>query len=110
MPVGRSRFSNDPKDILCQGDTGDQLEASGQCTVSPQGSILVDKQMDPFSSQWKERKECDINIKSDYEATVRGESLSRKCIQKSKEGMTMVLDFGGVFGQECRGIIPPFIK
>jgi hypothetical protein len=46
--------------------------------------------MDPFSSQWKERKECDINIKSDYEATVRGESLSRKCIQKSKEGYNYI--------------------
>jgi hypothetical protein len=51
VPVDRSRFSNDLKDILCQGDTGGQLEASGQCTISPQGSILVDKQMDPFSSQ-----------------------------------------------------------
>lgn len=96
VPASRSRFSNDPKDILCQGDTGGQVEASGQCTVSPQGPILVDKQMDPFSSQWKEkdysggnqitRKECDINTKSDYEANARGESLGRKCIQKSKEG------------------------
>ncbi|KAL5667709.1 hypothetical protein ACJX0J_019930, partial [Zea mays] len=114
VPVDRSRFSNDLKDILCQGDTGGQLEASGQCTISPQGSIL--------------RKECDINTKSGYEATVRGESLSRKCIHKSKEGYNyntfpshfyfsikgqssqdILYDyragFWGVFGQECRGII-----
>jgi hypothetical protein len=95
VPASRSRFSNDPKDILCQGDTGSQVEASGQCTVSPQGPILVDKQIDPFSSQRKhysgggtqiKRKEYDINTKSDYEANARDESLGRKCIQKSKEG------------------------
>lgn len=94
VPASRSRFSNDPKDILCQGDTGSQVEASGQCTVSPQGPILVDKQIDPFSSQRKDysggtqikRKEYDINTKSDYEANARDESLGRKCIQKSKEG------------------------
>ncbi|RCV16312.1 hypothetical protein SEVIR_3G130400v4 [Setaria viridis] len=92
VPASRSRFSNDPKDILCQGDTG-----------SPQGPILEDKQIDPFSSQRKDysggdqirRKEYDINNKADYEANGGDESLGRKCTEKSKEGHR------GVLGDEC---------
>ncbi|CAL4901570.1 unnamed protein product [Urochloa decumbens] len=93
VPASRSRFSNDPKDILCQGDTG-----------SPQGPILEDKQIDPFSSQREDysggnqikRKEYGINSKADFEANNGGdESLGRKCTQKSKEGHR------GVLGDEC---------
>ncbi|CAL4895115.1 unnamed protein product [Urochloa decumbens] len=92
VPASRSRFSNDPKDILCQGDTD-----------SPQGPILEDKQIDPFSSQRKDysggnqikRKEYRINSKADFETNNGGdESLGRKCIQKSKEG------YRGVLGDE----------
>ncbi|RLN31140.1 uncharacterized protein C2845_PM05G27690 [Panicum miliaceum] len=89
LPASRSRFSNDPKDILCQGDTG-----------SPQGPILEDKQIDPFSSQRKDyssgseikRKEYDISIKADYEANGGDERLGRKCTQKIKEGHMGVLE------------------
>jgi hypothetical protein len=89
LPASRSRFSNDPKDILCQGDTG-----------SPQGPILEDKQIDPFSSQRKnyrggneiKRKESGVSIKADYEANGGDESLGRKCTQKNKEGHMGVLE------------------
>ncbi|KAJ1264296.1 hypothetical protein BS78_09G252700 [Paspalum vaginatum] len=86
----RSRFSNNPKDILCQGDADSLVEASATSTVSSQGPVLEDKQIDPFSSQRKDyssgnqtrSKECDINGKADYGANNTG----RKCIQKSKQG------------------------
>jgi hypothetical protein len=92
VPASRSRFSNDPKDILCQGDAG-----------SPQGPILEDKQIDPFSSQWKDysggnqfrRKEYDINNKADYEVNGGDESLGNICTEKSKDGHR------GVLGDEC---------
>ncbi|CAN6331826.1 unnamed protein product [Urochloa humidicola] len=92
VPASRSRFSNDPKDILCQGDTG-----------SPQGPILEDKRIDPFSSQRKDysggnqikRNEYGINSKADFEANGGDESLGRKCAHKSKEGHR------GVLGDEC---------
>ncbi|CAN6345691.1 unnamed protein product [Urochloa humidicola] len=92
VPASRSRFSNDPKDILCQGDTG-----------SPQGPILEDKQIDPFSSQRKDysggnqikRKGYGINSNADFEANGGDESLGRKCTQKSKEGHR------GILGDEC---------
>ncbi|KAF8726843.1 hypothetical protein HU200_019323 [Digitaria exilis] len=92
VPASRSRFSNDPKDILCQGDTG-----------SPQGPTLEDKEIDPFSSQRKDysggyqikRNEYDINRKADYEGNGADETLGKKCIQNSKE------DHRGMFGDEC---------
>ncbi|WVZ99749.1 hypothetical protein U9M48_045005 [Paspalum notatum var. saurae] len=92
--ASRSRFSNNPKDILCQGDTDSLVEASATSTVSPQGPVLEDKQIDPFSSQRKvysggnqtRSKDYGINGKADYEANNRDEGTGRKCIQKSKEG------------------------
>ncbi|XP_062181080.1 uncharacterized protein LOC133885385 [Phragmites australis] len=94
VSVGRSRFSDNPKDILCQGDTDSPVEASAQCTVSPHGPILEDKKIDPSSSQRKNysggdqirSKEFGINSKAGYESNARDERIGMKCIHKSKEG------------------------
>ncbi|TVU20116.1 hypothetical protein EJB05_36309, partial [Eragrostis curvula] len=92
MPAGRSRFSDNPKDILCQGDLDSQAAASIHCTVNPQGPILEDKQIDPFSSQRKDYngreqiRNKGYERNTDCEANVRDERFDMKSIQKSKRG------------------------
>ncbi|KAL6848746.1 hypothetical protein ACP4OV_021329 [Aristida adscensionis] len=103
VSASRSRFSDNPKDILCQGDTDGQRAVSAHRTVSPEGPVLEDKQIDPFSSQ---RKDCNVgeqfrtkaydrNSKADYESNVRDQRIAMKSIQKNTKG------YNGGLGDEC---------
>ncbi|KAL6620783.1 hypothetical protein ACP70R_035922 [Stipagrostis hirtigluma subsp. patula] len=91
-PASRSRFSDNPKDILCQVDTDSQVAGSAHCTVSSQGPVLEDKQIDPFSSQRtdcngrKQIKEYDRNSKSDYEFNDTDQRIAMKSVQKNTKG------------------------
>ncbi|GJN15351.1 hypothetical protein PR202_gb02254 [Eleusine coracana subsp. coracana] len=96
VPASRSRFSDNPKDILCQGDADSQAAASVHCTVNQQGLILEDKQIDPFSSLQKDYSRSkqtrnnghDRNRKVDCEDNFRDGKIDMKSIQKSKESHT----------------------
>jgi hypothetical protein len=93
-PASRSRFSDSPKDISCQGDTDSQAAASVHSAVNQQGPVLEDKRIDPFSSLQKDysRGEQTRNrgysrdSKAGYEGNVRDERIDVKSIQKSKKG------------------------
>jgi hypothetical protein len=93
-PASRSRFSDNPRDISCQGDTDSQAAASVHSAVNQQGPVLEDKQIDPFSSLQKDYNHGEQTRKRGYnrdskagsEGNVRDERIDVKSIQKSKKG------------------------